>query len=121
MNSSINAIAIAAITAGLIPSAAAWGDENEQGAVRFNRDVRPILSDKCFVCHGNDAGSREAELNLSSRKNATAERDSGTRQRNATGPGSPSSQATQPRAKCCGESATGTRPIACHRRKPARR
>lgn len=75
MNSSINAIAIAAITAGLIPSAAAWGDEHEQGAVRFNRDVRPILSDKCFVCHGNDAGSREAELNLSSRKNATAERD----------------------------------------------
>ncbi|MCA9120124.1 MAG: PSD1 domain-containing protein [Planctomycetaceae bacterium] len=32
--------------------------------IQFNRDVRSILSDKCFACHGPDANKREAELRL---------------------------------------------------------
>ncbi len=29
--------------------------------VRFNRDVRPILADNCFACHGADSAARKAD------------------------------------------------------------
>lgn len=43
--------------------------------IQFNRDIRPILSENCFHCHGQDANHREAKLRLDVRDDATRDRD----------------------------------------------
>ncbi|WP_442482121.1 DUF1553 domain-containing protein [Aeoliella sp. SH292] len=51
----------------------------ESPKVDFSRDVLPVLSDRCFLCHGPDAEAREAGLRLDGFELATAELDSGLR------------------------------------------
>ncbi|MCC9603853.1 PSD1 and planctomycete cytochrome C domain-containing protein [Stieleria sp. JC731] len=46
---------------------------SEAAEVRFNRDVRPILTDKCFACHGPDAKTVEGGLRLDLREQAVEE------------------------------------------------
>ncbi len=40
--------------------------------IEYNRDIRPILTDQCFACHGPDSNSRKADLRLDQRDQAVA-------------------------------------------------
>ena len=46
---------------------------NHKTEISYNRDIRPILSDKCFLCHGPDANTRKAGLRLDVQSAAFAE------------------------------------------------
>ena len=51
--------------------------ETVEPAIDFNRDIRPILSNHCFSCHGPDGNKRKAGLRLDRRDDALAELRSG--------------------------------------------
>ena len=49
--------------------------QGNAATIQFNRDIRPILSDKCFSCHG--PGVQEADLRLDSFERAARPGDNG--------------------------------------------
>jgi hypothetical protein len=65
---------------------AASGAGTGKPAIDYNRQIRPILSNNCYKCHGPDAEERQAELRLDVRDQALAPADSGER---AIVPGKP--------------------------------
>ena len=61
---------------GMAPALSA-GEPPIPAKIEFNRDVRPILSDTCFHCHGPDKNARQAELRLDLREEAVKAAASG--------------------------------------------
>jgi hypothetical protein len=57
-------------TVAMLPTLNAARDEK----VSFSRDILPLLSDKCFKCHGPDSGSRMANMRLDIPQGAFADR-----------------------------------------------
>jgi mono/diheme cytochrome c family protein len=67
-----------ALAVALLAVVAAGGLARAEGP-DFGRDVRPVLANRCFKCHGPDDGTRSGGLRLDRRDDALAAADSGNR------------------------------------------
>ena len=70
-------VVIAALGCGPMAAAAAPASATTAGPVQFNRDIRPILSDHCFSCHGPDVQKMKGGLRLDVREAALRPAKSG--------------------------------------------
>jgi hypothetical protein len=66
-----------AASAAVLLCGSLWADD-KAAVVDFQREIRPILSDNCFLCHGPDSSTRMVDLRLDLREGAFAQRRNGT-------------------------------------------
>lgn len=62
-----------------VQAARSTQDSSSRTRIDFNRDIRPILSDKCLACHGPDAPNKRIKLRLDSEASALADLGRGRR------------------------------------------
>src|SRR5262245_39239419 len=63
--------------AGIVLAAMATSNAVAADSISYSRDIRPILSEHCFKCHGPDDENRHSGLRLDVRESAIATVDSG--------------------------------------------
>src|SRR3989442_13214653 len=67
--------AVVAFARGLTPRGRALGADAESRPVSYLKEVRPILAQHCFRCHGPDEAARKGKLRLDLKNDAFAARD----------------------------------------------
>ena len=64
----MNVVRLFAVALAFLPRAG----RADESTIKFNRDIRPILAENCFTCHGPDKNKREADLRLDTQAGALA-------------------------------------------------
>src|ERR1051326_4846015 len=77
MNKRVAGFLLLICGAGLAPNGTLLQAATKGGDISYNRDIRPILLENCFTCHGPDSAARKANLRLDSFEAATALRKEG--------------------------------------------